>query len=83
MVQMNDEMNMEEQVLALAKRVAQQAEVFSIASQETPVSFEANRLKGLQTKEVRGLALRVVANGRVGLASSTRWATRLIWWQAR
>jgi PmbA protein len=64
---------MEEQVLALAKAVAQEAEVFSIASRETPVSFEANRLRELQTKEVRGLALRVVANGRVGLASSTRW----------
>jgi PmbA protein len=74
MVQMNDEVNMEEQVLALAKRVAQQAEVFSVASHETPVSFEANRLKGLQTKEVRGLALRVVADGKVGLASSTRWS---------
>ena len=73
MAQMKGELSMEEQVLALAKGVAQEAEVFSIASRETPVSFEANRLKELQTKEVRGLALRVVANGRVGLASSTRW----------
>ncbi|MDP3047778.1 MAG: metallopeptidase TldD-related protein [Chloroflexota bacterium] len=73
MAQMKGELSMEEQVLALAKGVAQEAEVFSIASRETPVSFEANRLKELQTKEVRGVALRVVANGRVGLASSTRW----------
>jgi PmbA protein len=71
--QMNDEISMEEQVLALAKGVAQEAEVFSISSRETPVSFEANRLKELQTKEVRGLALRVVVDRKVGLSSSTRW----------
>lgn len=63
---------MEEQVLDLAKRAAQEAEVYSITSIATPVAFEANRLKQFHTKEVRGLALRVVANGRIGLASTTR-----------
>lgn len=63
---------MEEQVLDLARRAAQEAEVYSITSTATPVSFEANRLKQLHTKEIRGLALRVVVNGRIGLASTTR-----------
>lgn len=63
---------MDEQVLDLARRVAEQAEVFSITSVETPVDFEANRLKQVQRKEVHGLALRVVVDGRVGLASTTR-----------
>jgi PmbA protein len=71
--QMKEQMSMEEQVLTLAKGVTQSAEVFSISSRETPVSFEANRLKELQTKEVRGIAVRVVVDYRVGLASSTRW----------
>ncbi len=62
----------EEQVLDLARRKAQQAEVFAVTGQETPVSFEANRLKLLQTKETRGVSLRLVAEGRVGLASTTR-----------
>ncbi|MGQ9584393.1 MAG: TldD/PmbA family protein [Anaerolineae bacterium] len=61
-----------EQVLDLASRRAEQAEVFGVESLYTPVSFEANRLKFIETKETRGLALRVIAEGRVGLASSTR-----------
>ncbi len=73
MADMNDDTSMEERVLDRARAVAQEAEIFSISSRETPVSFEANRLKELQTREVRGLALRLVVNGRLGLASSTRW----------
>lgn len=64
--------DIEEQVLALAGRTTEQAEVFSLSSAETPVRFEANRLKQLQTRQTRGLALRVVVGGRVGLASTTR-----------
>jgi PmbA protein len=63
---------MEEQVLALARKVAQQAEVYVVSSAETPVNFEANRLKQLQQRQVRGLALRVVVDGRVGLATTNR-----------
>ncbi len=65
-------LDFEEKVLDLARRKAQQAEVFAVTSQETPVSFEANRLKLLQTKETRGVSLRLVVEGRVGLASTTR-----------
>jgi PmbA protein len=62
----------EAQVLGLAGRRAEQAEVFAIESVETPVSFEANRLKQLWTRRTRGMALRVIAGGHVGLISTTR-----------
>ena len=69
-----------QQVLDLASRQAAQAEVFAVESLHTPVTFEANRLKVIETKETRGVALRVMADGRVGLASTSRLddPTRLV-----
>ena len=61
-----------EQVLDLASRRADQAEVFGVQSIHTPVTFEANRLKLVETKETRGASLRVIVGGKVGLASATR-----------
>jgi PmbA protein len=61
-----------EEVLDLASKTADQAEVYAITSETTPVSFEANRLKSLQTRETRGLALRLIKDGRLGFASATR-----------
>lgn len=60
-----------EQVLDMARSRVEQAEVYEFEAETTPVSFEANRLKTIQTKQTHGLALRVVKNGRVGLASTT------------
>ncbi len=61
----------QEQVLELARRKAEQAEVFAVETEEMPVTFEANRLKQLKTRRTRGIALRVIAGGRIGLASTT------------
>jgi PmbA protein len=61
-----------EQVLELASRRAQQAEVYAVSSQETPVSFEANRLKQIRTTASRSVTLRVIAEGHIGLTSTTR-----------
>lgn len=61
-----------EQILDLAKSRVEQAEVYAFETADTPVDFEANRLKSLETKEARGVALRVIKDGRVGLASTTR-----------
>jgi PmbA protein len=61
-----------EQLLALAARSASWAEVFMVTREETPVAFEANRLRSIETRETRGVALRVVAEGRIGLASSSK-----------
>ncbi|TAK27186.1 MAG: TldD/PmbA family protein [Chloroflexota bacterium] len=62
-----------EAILDRARRVAEQAEVYAFQETETPVGFEANRLKMLQTSQTRGVALRIIKNGRVGLSATTRW----------
>ncbi len=51
---------------------AQQAEVFAVRTEETPVRFEANRLKEVSSRQTSGAALRVIVDGRIGFASSTR-----------
>ncbi|MHB1134831.1 MAG: TldD/PmbA family protein [Chloroflexota bacterium] len=61
-----------EQVLEQASRAAEAAEVYGVRVEDTPVSFEANKLKVLQTRQVSGLSLRLIKNGRVGFTSSTK-----------
>ncbi len=60
-----------ENILEQAKMVAEEAEVFMISSEETPVQFEANRLKYIQSKRSNSLALRVVRQGKIGYATTT------------
>lgn len=61
-----------EELLSAARNAgAQQAEIFQVENEEIPVRFEANRLKELNTRRTAGSALRVIAGGRVGFASST------------
>jgi len=61
-----------EQILAQAKKVAEEAEVFIISSEETPVQFKANRLKYIQTKQNTTVALRIVRQGKLGYAATTK-----------
>ncbi|TMB65746.1 MAG: TldD/PmbA family protein [Chloroflexi bacterium] len=62
-----------EAILHAAQRAgAQQAEVFAVQSGETPVRFEANRLKEINARQTSGVALRVIVDGRIGFASSTK-----------
>jgi PmbA protein len=61
-----------EQILAQAKRVAEEAEVFVVSSEETPVQFEANRLKHIQSKQSSYVALRIIRSGKIGYATTTR-----------
>ena len=61
-----------EEILAQAKKVAEEAEVFMFSSEETPVQFEANRLKHIQSKQGRSVALRIIKNGKIGYASTTK-----------
>ncbi|MCS6793874.1 MAG: TldD/PmbA family protein [Oscillatoriaceae bacterium SKYG93] len=60
-----------EQILKLATQRSDSAEVYYLSSQDTPIEFENNRLKSLQTKAIQGVALRVTCNGKLGFASST------------
>jgi len=60
-------------LLDAARRLgASQAEVYAVESEETPVRFEANRLKELNSRHSSGVAVRVIVDGRIGFASSTR-----------
>ncbi len=61
-----------ENILAQAKRVAEEAEVFMVSSEETPVQFEANRLKHIQSKQSRSVALRIIKGGKIGYAATTK-----------
>ena len=60
-----------ERILAQAKKVAEEAEVFLVSAEETPVHFEANRLKHIQGKQSTSVALRIVKDGRLGYATGT------------
>ncbi|MEM7761427.1 MAG: TldD/PmbA family protein [Cyanobacteria bacterium P01_A01_bin.40] len=60
-----------EQVIDLANQQGIAAEVYYAASQDTPIEFGNNRLKSLETKAAEGIALRVIADGKLGFASST------------
>ena len=60
-----------EQILSQAKKVAEEAEVYRVISEETRVKFEANKLKQLQTRQKTTLALRIIKDGRTGYSTST------------
>ncbi|MFC1906606.1 TldD/PmbA family protein [Chloroflexota bacterium] len=60
-----------EDILARAKKVAEEAEVFTVSSEQTPIQFEANRLKHIQTRQTTSTALRIIRNGRLGYAATT------------
>ncbi len=66
-----------EEILSLAKKDAQQAEVFLTSYEETPVIFEANRLKQLHTRQGALVALRIIHKGRVGFSTTTRLDDRV------
>ena len=60
-----------ENILAQAKKVADDAEVFIVSSDATPVQFEANRLKHIQSKQSRTVALRLIRAGKIGYGVTT------------
>jgi len=60
-----------ETILAQAKKVAEAAEVFLVSAEETPLQFEANRLKHIQGKQSTSVALRIIKDGRLGYATGT------------
>ncbi|MEE8472844.1 MAG: TldD/PmbA family protein [Dehalococcoidia bacterium] len=59
-----------EEVLSLAGSQSEEAEVFWVSREETPVSFETNRLKQLHTRQSRSLSLRITRNGQLGFAAA-------------
>ncbi len=60
-----------ENILAQAKRIAEEVEVFMVSSEQTSVQFETNRLKHIQSKQSTSLALRIIKQGKIGYATAT------------
>ena len=59
------------EILRAARKAAEQAEVFWVSSQGTPVHFEANKLKEIQNKESTAVALRIIKEGKIGFAAAS------------
>jgi PmbA protein len=60
-----------ENILKLAQKVAEEAEVFQVVSDEIPVRFEANKLKSIQSKQASSVSLRIIKNGKLGYAAAS------------
>lgn len=58
-------------LLNKAKQKAQQVELYQISMTETPVRYENNVLKGIDSSEKQVNALRIVKDGKLGFATST------------
>ncbi len=50
---------------------AEAADVMVTESDETPIGFEANRLKTIESRNSRAIGLRVIRDGRLGVAAAT------------
>jgi hypothetical protein len=61
-----------EQLISLALRQAQQAEVYEVHGESTLVHFEANRVKQIERRQSNNTALRLVRDGRMGFPSALR-----------
>jgi PmbA protein len=60
-----------DQILAAAASQGEEAEVFHVTSSSTPVHFEANQIKAVDSNESYGAALRLIKGGRVGFGASS------------
>jgi len=60
-----------EKILAAASSQGEEAEVFYVSSTSTPVHFEANQVKAVDSNESSGAAVRLIKGGRVGFGSSS------------
>jgi len=63
-------------ILKQLRSQADQVEVVNGKSESTTVGFEANRLKSSQVEETKGVAVRVVKDGRLGFAASSDESAR-------
>jgi PmbA protein len=58
-------------LLSALQQKADQVEVVDVESESTRVGFEANRLKSSQIEGTKGVAVRIVVDGRLGFAASS------------
>ncbi len=60
-----------EEILEKVKKVAGEAEVYTVTSEDTSVQFETNRLKHIQSSQSTSIALRIIKDGRIGYSTAT------------
>jgi PmbA protein len=65
------EVTLTEDLLSRAKKRYGQAEVYRVRSESHPISFENSRLKEVMRRDLAGVALRVIDDGRIGFSSTT------------
>ncbi|MFO8143548.1 MAG: TldD/PmbA family protein, partial [Dehalococcoidales bacterium] len=58
-------------ILTRASQIAEEAEVYTATLDETPVQFESNRLRHIQSKQSNYTALRIIKEGKMGYAATT------------
>jgi len=63
--------NIAERILEIAAARFSAAEVFEENSETVSVDFEDNRLKEITTRQMRGVGLRIIHEGRIGFSSTT------------
>ncbi|MBC7473737.1 MAG: TldD/PmbA family protein [Candidatus Sericytochromatia bacterium] len=59
------------EILDIASKYVDSAEVYYLENKSTPVNFESNKLKSVETKDISGVALRVIKDGKLGFSSTT------------
>ena len=63
--------NIEEKILDLALKNSDSAEVIYEEGESRSISFENNKLKSVYTKSIRGIGLRIIKDGKIGVSSTT------------
>lgn len=59
------------EILELASRQADEAELYALESQTNSIGFSNNKLKSINAAENSGVMLRIIKNGRIGQISSS------------
>lgn len=60
-----------DKLLATLKNKVDQAEIYRRQARTIPIEFRSGKLESIKSKETEGIALRVIANGRLGFSTTT------------
>ena len=62
-------------ILNMARKVVDEAEIFWVKGKEFPVAFKANKFYTAEKKDFEGIGIRVIKKGRLGFAYTTNMKT--------
>jgi len=60
-----------DKVLEALKNRVDQAEIYRRRARTIPIDFRSGKLESIKSKQTEGIALRVIANGRLGFSTTT------------